>query len=213
MEAFYAQKEEKAAAKKKKKKAVRDERRAKSVARKAKRAQKAAWKAEEKKIGAGPSTIVLSSSSSSNLTAWAKEQPDKGCGAVADHRSKPHVIGSGHLRPRHPRHANMATYPGSPPRHPNLMPRQPSVHNQPGMCANPISFYNEDDDDDDSTPPLQRGSPTNNDAPPVAADNASRGILHGELVARRIPATAAGTNLTALLGGPIREIFVSQHFI
>nr|XP_051201630.1 ethylene-responsive transcription factor ERF113-like [Lolium perenne] len=61
-EAFYAHKEEKAAAKAKNK-ASRDKRRAESATRKAVRAEKAARKEEEKKNGAGPSTIVLSSSS------------------------------------------------------------------------------------------------------------------------------------------------------
>nr|XP_051201972.1 uncharacterized protein LOC127315532 [Lolium perenne] len=60
-EAFYAEKESAKA----KKKVSRDKRRAESAARKPARAEKAARKDEEKKNGAGPSTIVLSSSSSS----------------------------------------------------------------------------------------------------------------------------------------------------
>jgi hypothetical protein len=67
MEAFYAKKEEVMATAKNK--ADCDERRAKSAARKAERAEKAGRKAKEKKNGANPSTIVLSSSSSFERTS------------------------------------------------------------------------------------------------------------------------------------------------
>nr|XP_051202018.1 ethylene-responsive transcription factor 5-like [Lolium perenne] len=52
-----------------KKKASREKRRAESAARKVARAEKAARKAEEKKTDAGPSTIVVSSSSSFEWTS------------------------------------------------------------------------------------------------------------------------------------------------
>jgi hypothetical protein len=68
MEAFYAEKVEEKAADKAVKKADREERRAKKAARKKEReekaARKAAMKKEEKKNDAGPSMIVVSSSSS-----------------------------------------------------------------------------------------------------------------------------------------------------
>jgi hypothetical protein len=68
MEAFYAEKAEEKAAVKAAKKADREEHRAKKAARKKEREEKAARKAarkkEEKKNSAGPSTIVVSSSSS-----------------------------------------------------------------------------------------------------------------------------------------------------
>jgi hypothetical protein len=68
MEAFYAEKAEEKAAVKAANKADREERRAKSAARKKEREEKAVRKAarkkEEKKNGAGPSMIVMSSSSS-----------------------------------------------------------------------------------------------------------------------------------------------------
>jgi hypothetical protein len=74
MEVFYDKKEdEKAvakAAKKAAKKADREERRAKAATRKSEREEKATRKAEEKKNCAGPSTIVLSSSSSSSSFEW-----------------------------------------------------------------------------------------------------------------------------------------------
>jgi hypothetical protein len=73
MEAFYAEKEEEKAAVKAAKKADHEERRAKSAARKKEREEKAARKAarkkEEKKNGVGPSTIVMSSSSSFEWTS------------------------------------------------------------------------------------------------------------------------------------------------
>jgi hypothetical protein len=69
MEAFYAEKEEEKAAVKAAKKADREERRAKSAARKKEREEKAARKGEEKKNSAGPSTIVVSSSSSFEWTS------------------------------------------------------------------------------------------------------------------------------------------------
>jgi hypothetical protein len=72
MEAFYAEKAEEKAAIKAVKKADREERRAKKAARKKAREEKAARRAarkkEEKKNGAGPSTIVVSSSSSFDWT-------------------------------------------------------------------------------------------------------------------------------------------------
>jgi hypothetical protein len=72
MEAFYAEKAEEKAAIKAVKKADREERRAKKAARKKGREEKAARRAarkkEEKKNGAGPSTIVVSSSSSFDWT-------------------------------------------------------------------------------------------------------------------------------------------------
>jgi hypothetical protein len=72
MEAFYAEKAEEKAAVKAVKKADREERRAKKAARKKAREEKAARKAarkkEEKKNGAGLSTIVVSSSSSFDWT-------------------------------------------------------------------------------------------------------------------------------------------------
>nr|XP_051202208.1 uncharacterized protein LOC127315795 [Lolium perenne] len=64
MEAFYAHKEEEKAAAAKRK-VDRDQHRAASASRKAERAEMAARKVEEKKNGAGPLTIVLSSSTSS----------------------------------------------------------------------------------------------------------------------------------------------------
>jgi hypothetical protein len=68
MEAFYAEKAEEKAVVKAAKKADREEHRAKSAARKKEREEKAARevarKKEEKKNGTGPSTIVVSSSSS-----------------------------------------------------------------------------------------------------------------------------------------------------
>nr|XP_051221250.1 ethylene-responsive transcription factor ERF071-like [Lolium perenne] len=63
-DAFYAQKEEEKAVVKAKKKTSHEKRRAESAAR----AEKAARKEEEKKNGVGPSTIVLSSSSSFEWT-------------------------------------------------------------------------------------------------------------------------------------------------
>jgi glucan-binding YG repeat protein len=73
MEAFYAEKAEEKAAVKASKKADREERRAKSAARKKEREEKAVRKAtrkkEEKKNNTGPSTIVVSSSSSFNWTS------------------------------------------------------------------------------------------------------------------------------------------------
>jgi glucan-binding YG repeat protein len=73
MEAFYAKKAEEKAAVKAAKKADREEWRAKSAARKKERedkaARKAARKKEEKKNSAGPSTIVVSSSSSFDWTS------------------------------------------------------------------------------------------------------------------------------------------------
>nr|XP_051210999.1 uncharacterized protein LOC127328441 [Lolium perenne] len=66
-EAFYAQKEEEKEATKAKKKASRDKRRAEFAARKAARAEKVARKEDQKKNDAGPSTIVLSFSSSSSF--------------------------------------------------------------------------------------------------------------------------------------------------
>jgi hypothetical protein len=73
MEAFYAEKAEEKAAVKAAKKADREERRAKSAARKKEREEKAMRKAarkkEEKKNGAGPSMIVVSSSSSFDWTS------------------------------------------------------------------------------------------------------------------------------------------------
>jgi hypothetical protein len=72
MEAFYAEKAEEKAAVKAVKKADREERRAKKSARKKERGKKAARKAtrkkEEKKNGAGPSMIIVSSSSSFDWT-------------------------------------------------------------------------------------------------------------------------------------------------
>jgi hypothetical protein len=72
MEAFYAEKAEEKAAIKAVKKADREERRAKKAARKKAREEKAvrraARKKKEKKNGAGPSTIVVSSSSSFDWT-------------------------------------------------------------------------------------------------------------------------------------------------
>jgi hypothetical protein len=72
MEAFYAEKAEEKAAIKAVKKADREERRANKAARKKAREEKAtrraARKKEEKKNGAGPSTIVVSSSSSFDWT-------------------------------------------------------------------------------------------------------------------------------------------------
>jgi hypothetical protein len=69
MEAFYAEKEEEKVAVK----AGREERRTKSAARKKEREKKAARKAarkkEKKKNGAGPSTIVVSASSSFEWTS------------------------------------------------------------------------------------------------------------------------------------------------
>jgi hypothetical protein len=68
MEAFYAKKAEEKAAIKAVKKADREERHANKAARKKAREEKAvrraARKKEEKKNDAGPSTIVVSSSSS-----------------------------------------------------------------------------------------------------------------------------------------------------
>jgi hypothetical protein len=68
MEAFYVEKAEEKAAIKAVKKADREERRANKAARKKAREEKAARRAarkkEEKKNSAGPSTIVVSSSSS-----------------------------------------------------------------------------------------------------------------------------------------------------
>jgi hypothetical protein len=73
MEAFYAEKAEEKVAVEAAKKADREERRAKSATRKKERkekvARKAARKKEEKKNGVGPSTIVVSSSSSFNWTS------------------------------------------------------------------------------------------------------------------------------------------------
>ncbi|KAM0915633.1 hypothetical protein ACQ4PT_010705 [Festuca glaucescens] len=95
----------------------------------------------------------------------------------------------------------------------NQNPRSPyNIHNQPGQPANPVNFFSEgeDDDDDDSAPPSQRESASNNDPMPDAADDAARGILRGEPVARRIPPSA---NPAEWLGSPIPEIFVPQHFI
>jgi hypothetical protein len=73
MEAFYAEKTEEKTAVKATKKADREERRAKSAARKKEREEKAARKAarkeEEKKNGVGPSTIVVSYSSSFDWTS------------------------------------------------------------------------------------------------------------------------------------------------
>jgi hypothetical protein len=73
MEAFYVEKAEEKAAVKAAKKADREERRAKSAARKKEReekgARKAARKKEEKKNSVGPSTIVVSSSSSFDWTS------------------------------------------------------------------------------------------------------------------------------------------------
>jgi hypothetical protein len=72
MEAFYAEKAEEKAAIKAVKKADREERHAKKAARKKAREEKAARRAarkkEEKKNGAGPSMIVVSSSSSFDWT-------------------------------------------------------------------------------------------------------------------------------------------------
>jgi hypothetical protein len=72
METFYAEKAEEKAAVKAVKKADREERRTKKVARKKEREEKAARKAarkkEVKKNGAGPSTIVVSLSSSFDWT-------------------------------------------------------------------------------------------------------------------------------------------------
>ncbi|KAM0882578.1 hypothetical protein ACQ4PT_032193 [Festuca glaucescens] len=99
----------------------------------------------------------------------------------------------------------------------NLAPRHPyNIHNQPGQRANPINFYSEgegDDEDDDSAPPSQRGTPTNNDINDAAADDAARGILHGQPVGRRIPPAPRPSNPAATLGGPIPEIFVPRIFI
>jgi glucan-binding YG repeat protein len=72
MEAFYTEKAEEKAAIKAVKKADREERHAKKAARKKAREEKAARRAarkkEEKKNGAGPLTIVVSSSSSFDWT-------------------------------------------------------------------------------------------------------------------------------------------------
>jgi peptidoglycan hydrolase CwlO-like protein len=72
MEAFYAEKAKEKAAIKAVKKADREERRAKKAVRKKAREEKAARRAarkkEEKKNGAGLSTIVVSSSSSFDWT-------------------------------------------------------------------------------------------------------------------------------------------------
>jgi hypothetical protein len=72
MEAFYAEKAEEKAAVKAVKKASREERQAKKVARKKERKEKAARKVarkkEEKKNDAGPSMIIVSSSSSFDWT-------------------------------------------------------------------------------------------------------------------------------------------------
>jgi hypothetical protein len=73
MEAFYAEKAEEKAAMKATKKADRKEHRAKLIARKKEREEKAARKVarkkEKKKNGAGPSTIVVLSSSSFDWTS------------------------------------------------------------------------------------------------------------------------------------------------
>jgi hypothetical protein len=75
MEAFYAEKAEEKAVVKAVKKADREELRAKKAARKKEREEKAARKAarkkEEKKKGAGPSMIVVSSSSSFDWSSSA----------------------------------------------------------------------------------------------------------------------------------------------